>query len=142
MGTQVIGSLMATPVTILMPISLHLNQLSTSAYIFLSVVIGLNNIGGNIVLCSITIAINRTVPGHHRASMNGLSMLGGSLAKSFGPATAGFLVSFALGSGVFTPTLGAIVLFCCISLYGLCCVYFIVSVLLKYRNASNDIKKT
>merc|ERR1712176_1649311 len=53
-ASQLLGSILATPITILIPISLYLNQgvsesheLSWSAYVFLCVVLGIKNISNN-----------------------------------------------------------------------------------------------
>jgi len=143
-NSQIIGSLCATPLCFLMPFALYLNQganlndITWSAYIYLSLMIGMSNIGNNVVLCSLTISTNRTVSTDQRASMNGLSMLGGSVVKAFGPAIAGFLVSFLLGSGYVPPTLGSVLLFSSMGLFGLYCVYYISVYLRGYNSAENS----
>jgi len=135
-GSQVIGSILATPITIIMPLGLYLNSgqaernhLSWSAYIFFSLVLGCKNVCNNIAFSSIAIATNRSVVSTQRASVNGLSMLGGSFAKALGPAVAGFLVTFSLEGKYFSPYVGDYVLFGAISSGGIYCVYYILTVL-------------
>jgi nucleoside recognition membrane protein YjiH len=67
---------------------------------------------------SITIATNRTVVPSHLESINSLALLRGSFAKGLGPTFAGFLVAFSVSSEVFTPHVGAIVIFAVIRLLG------------------------
>lgn len=43
--------------------------------------------------------------------MNGLSTLGGSIAKALGPTFAGALVAFSFSSGIFSPHVGAVFMF-------------------------------
>mmetsp|Transcript_58224 Transcript_58224/g.123501 ORF Transcript_58224/g.123501 Transcript_58224/m.123501 type:complete len:125 (+) Transcript_58224:676-1050(+) len=69
---------------------------------------------------------NRTVPAHQRAAMNGLSMLGGSLAKATGPAFAGLLFSESIGR--VTPPLGSVLVWVVIACMGL--VFFVQTLLL------------
>ena len=146
-NSQILGSLFATPLCFFIPFVLYLNrdsslnEITWAAYIYLSVIIGLSNIGGNVVLCSLTISTNRTVKTEQRASMNGLSMLGGSIVKACGPAVAGWLVSFLLGSGFVPPTVGVILLFSSMGLFGLYCVYYISVNLRSYNSAENSALK-
>jgi MFS family permease len=60
---------------------------------------------------SLTVALNRTVLPSHRGTMNGLTTLGGSVAKALGPMFAGALVAFSFSSGVFAPHVGAVFMF-------------------------------
>jgi hypothetical protein len=48
--------------------------------------------------------------------MNGLSMLGASCAKGAGPVLAGVFVAFCVSPGEFAPHMGAVVVFCVMSL--------------------------
>merc|ERR1719203_40058 len=136
-----IGSIFSTPITIFIPLSLYLNRnvdpnshdLSLSSYLLLSLILGMKNIGGNIAMSGVTICNNRTVAAEHRATMNGLSMLGGSVAKAIGPVFAGFLVSFLLGGGLFDPNVGIVVLFTVVGLVGFYCVYYVSVILGKYH---------
>ncbi len=106
------------------------NSLPWSALIFLSVVMAGYRILTNIFFSSITVATNRTVPAAQRASMNGLSMLGGSLSKACGPAFAGFLVAFCLSSGVVPQKIGGALIFVVIAFLGVS-VAFVTTFLLK-----------
>jgi len=138
--TLLISSIFATPVTIFMPFSLYLNRLQTEtnslswlAYIFLISIYACKNIGINVLVSSITIATNRTVSADQRASMNGISMLGGSIVKALGPACAGFLISFLLGGNTVAPVAGSIILYGIISCIGIFCIFFTSLVLHKHH---------
>lgn len=143
--TMLVGTCISTPVTILIPLSLYLNRgakepndLSYPAFIFLCFISGMKNVGGNVAVSALTIATNRTVPSNHRATMNGLSMLGGSFMKAIGPACAGFLASFLIGGGVFRPVVGSIVLYVFISFTGLGCVFINSMLYKKYYHIETD----
>jgi len=82
-----------------------------TSFLYLSFLLSFIRIFGLIFFSSITIAINRTVIPSHRGTTNGLSMLGGSVAKGLGPIFAGLLVSSGISSGVFAPKVGAAVVF-------------------------------
>jgi len=69
---------------------------------------------------------NRTVPAHHRAAMNGLAMLGGSLAKAAGPIFAGLL--FSESAARIVPPLGSVVVWVIIACMGL--AFFVQTLLL------------
>lgn len=138
--SQLVGISFGSPIVIFIPFSLYLNrgqteanQLTWSAYVFLCVILAARYIGGNIVVSSLTIATNRTVPANHRATMNGLVMLGGSLAKALGPVCAGFLSSLFLGGSILPPTYGAVVMFAIFSSLGLSCMAYIAFVLGKFH---------
>jgi MFS family permease len=119
-----IGAMFSGPLILFLPVSLYLNteiaedSLSWGAFAYLSILLALYRVFALVFFSSITIATNRTVVPSHRGSMNGLSMLGGSFAKGLGPIFAGFLVAFSVSSGVFTPHVGAIVVFAVIGLLG------------------------
>lgn len=136
--THVVGALCATPMIFILPLSLYLNRhsergdISWSTYIFLITLLGVKNIGNNVITCSMNIAVNKTVPADYRASLQGLSILGGSVARGLGPACAGVLVSLLLGGIFLAPTIGLVVLFGSVSVLGLYCVFFIAIVLRKY----------
>lgn len=106
-GSIKIGSLMPVPMIALIPFSLLLNNgvdagnLTWATFCYLSILIAVARVFAIAFFSSMVIATNRTVPASQRASMNGLSMLGGSVAKGAGPAFAGFLVTFSVSSGVF-----------------------------------------
>ena len=98
---QTLGALLGVPPTILIPIANVLNgsvsegegELAWSTFIFLTVVIGVAKIFTCLYFAVITITTNRTVPASLRATTNGLSMVGGSVAKGLGPIFAGILVA-------------------------------------------------
>ena len=98
---QTIGALLGVPPTVLIPIANLLNgsvsereeELAWSTFFFLTVVIGVAKIFTCLYFAVITITTNRTVPASLRATTNGLSMVGGSVAKGLGPIFAGVLVA-------------------------------------------------
>jgi MFS family permease len=116
-GSMRIGALLSAPIVVLVPISLYLNHgqpdddISWSAFGFLSILMAVYRIFGMACFSSIIVAGNRTVAPCHRGTMNGLAELGGSVGKAIGPTFAGFLAAFSLSSGVFTPLVGAIFMF-------------------------------
>lgn len=141
-----ISSFLGAPIIALIPVSIVFfhrsvetpgegmgNTLPWCAFIFLSIVMASYRIFTNIFFSSITVATNRTVPATHRASMNGLSMLGGSMAKACGPTFAGFLVAFCLSSGVVPQRVGGALIFLVIALLGIA-VAFVSTFLLKEIN--------
>jgi MFS family permease len=123
-GSMRIGALLGSPIVAFVPISLYLNRgqpdddLSWSAFGFLSILMAMFRIFGLAFFSSIIVATNRTVSPSHRGAMNGLAELGGSVAKSFGPTFAGFLVAFSLSSGVFTPEVGAVFMYLVFGIFG------------------------
>jgi MFS family permease len=120
-GSIKLGSVMTVPLIALIPLSLLLNNgteggnLTWATFCYLSILMALSRVFGIAFYSSIAITTNRTVLASHRASMNGLSMLGGSIAKGAGPAFAGCLVAFSLSSGVFSPHVGAAFVFAVLS---------------------------
>lgn len=66
---------------------------------------------------SMSIALNKTVESSQRASMNGLSTLGGSIAKGLGPILAGCLVGTSLSW--IPSTYSSVVIFTTIGCTGL-----------------------
>jgi hypothetical protein len=126
-----LASFLTAPIVTLIPLSVVLSQhtstesngagntLSRPAFFLLISIMAAYRIFGNIFFSSITVATNRTVPASQRATMNGLSMLGGSVAKACGPAFAGFLVAFFLSSGVVPPRVGGALIFVVIGLLGI-----------------------
>ena len=129
-----LGSLISQPLIALIPVAVWINggarddHISWSTFYFMCIVMGIYRIFASVFFSSISIAMNRTVPTTHRGTMNGVSMLGGSFAKAFGPASAGVLVAFCIGSGVFPPHIGAAIVFAVLAGIGvfgtvLCFVY-------------------
>eukprot|EP00566_Odontella_aurita_P001138 CAMPEP_0113527558 /NCGR_PEP_ID=MMETSP0015_2-20120614/1361_1 /TAXON_ID=2838 /ORGANISM="Odontella" /LENGTH=241 /DNA_ID=CAMNT_0000426003 /DNA_START=139 /DNA_END=860 /DNA_ORIENTATION=+ /assembly_acc=CAM_ASM_000160 len=111
------GSLVSTLLVLAVPLSVPMNaiaapgRVSTSAFVFLCVTMATIRIFSMTFQSTLAIATNVTVPATHRATMNGLSMLGGSFAKGIGPAFAGLLVSCSLSSGIVDPRWGGFLIF-------------------------------
>lgn len=118
-GSIKIGSLSIAPLVALIPLSLLFSNddgtLSWGVFFYLSALMAVIRMLGLAFYSSIAVASNRTVPTTHRGTYNGLSMLGGSLAKGAGPVFAGCLVAFCVSSGLFAPRIGAVVIFVAIS---------------------------
>jgi len=108
-----IGSLCGNTAVVLIPFGVLINryfppstsdsgrELSRAAYVYLVFVMATIKVFGSVFFSSMTIALNRTVPVSQRGTMNGISMMGGSVAKGLGPIFAGALVAFSLSGGVF-----------------------------------------
>ena len=123
-----IGACLSAPLVTFVPVSLALNHISAendnndkttlswSAFFYLGILLAVCRIFGLVFFSSVTIETNRTVIPSHRGTMNGLSMLGGSIAKGLGPIFAGWLTSFGISSGIFPPRVGAVVVFLVIGL--------------------------
>eukprot|EP00536_Pseudo-nitzschia_multiseries_P004215 jgi/Psemu1/187586/e_gw1.69.40.1 len=94
-----IGTFFSVPIAILIPLSLVTNvdaaegTLSMTSLIFLSSVYAFIRAFAAVMDSVITITTNRTVPSHQLGTLNGLSMLGGSVAKALGPLFGGILFS-------------------------------------------------
>mmetsp|Transcript_49163 Transcript_49163/g.74765 ORF Transcript_49163/g.74765 Transcript_49163/m.74765 type:complete len:628 (+) Transcript_49163:155-2038(+) len=127
-----IGAMLSGPVLVLLPISRSINNIATSggvseddassltwsAFAFLSILLACYRVFTLCFFSSITIVCNRTVSASHRGTMNGLNMLGGSVAKGLGPIFAGALVSFSTSSGIVAPELGGVVIYSVLGLLG------------------------
>jgi MFS family permease len=123
-----LGALLSAPLVTFVPLSLLLNDegeggkpstsnsLTWGSFIYLSLLLSFIRIFGLVFFSSITIATNRTVIPSHRGTMNGLSMLGGSIAKGLGPIFAGLLMSSGISSGLFPPKVGSALVFVIIGL--------------------------
>jgi Major Facilitator Superfamily len=78
----------------LVPLSVILNrgappgQLRWSTFLLLAAILGSFRALSLVFFSSLSVAANRTVPDKARATMNGLCMLGGSIANGLGPAFA------------------------------------------------------
>ena len=149
-----VGALMSAPLATFVPLSILLNQgtnqdasnnsssysLTWASFVFLSVLLSFMRVFGLVFFSNIAIATNRTVIPSHRGTMNGLSMLGGSITKGLGPIVAGLLMSFGVSSGVFAPKVGAAVVFV---LIGGCSAAIVwLTVCLLGDNNHNHIKTT
>ena len=122
-----LGALLSAPLVAFVPLSLlwndegeggksTSNSLTWGSFIYLSLLLSFIRIFGLVFFSSITIATNRTVIPSHRGTMNGLSMLGGSIAKGLGPIFAGLLMSSGISSGAFPPKVGSALVFVTIGL--------------------------
>merc|ERR1712183_277322 len=117
------------PLVFFIPFSYFLNYgmecgtINLQSFIFLSILLAMNRIFSSLFFTSISIAVNRIVPTPYRGTMNGLSVLGGSVSKALGPAVAGVLVSFCVSGNVFAsgdyPIIGSFVVFCVIGVAGI-----------------------
>jgi len=130
-GSIRIGALAMGPMIALIPLSLWLDQrtemgsddverdsLTLSAFLYLSGLLAVYRVFGLALFSSLTVALNRTVLPSHRATMNGLSAVGGSTAKALGPTFSGALVAFSFSSGVFSPHAGAMFMFLVLAAMG------------------------
>ena len=121
------GSLSIGPLVATIPISLYLNRgmaddsMTSGTFAFLVIVMAAYRVFGLVFFSSLIVATNRTVLPTHRGSMNGLSALGGSIAKGAGPAFAGLLVAFSFSSGLFPPHVGAVFMWLVIGVMGGLC---------------------
>jgi MFS family permease len=120
-GSIRVGSSLAAPLMFLVPISLLLNQgaetgeLRWSTFYFLAAILAAYRVFALVFFTSISVAVNRSVPSSERATMNGLSVLGGSVAKGLGPIFAGCLVTFSVS---WLGRFGSILIFAAIGLLG------------------------
>mmetsp|Transcript_24535 Transcript_24535/g.37855 ORF Transcript_24535/g.37855 Transcript_24535/m.37855 type:complete len:543 (+) Transcript_24535:31-1659(+) len=131
-GALRLGTVFSIPFAMFIPFSLYLNRGETEAdsvnlvtYCFVAVSYSMVRTFSSVVFSGITIAVNKTVPSHMRATMQGFSMLGGSLAKATGPAFAGSLFAFSVSSGLFEAPWGSVFAFCLIGFMG--CLHVILS---------------
>jgi len=123
-----IGTFFSVPLAILIPLSLITNEdatlgmLNFSSLAFLSAVYATIRVFVAVAISSITMTTNRTVPSHQRGTLNGLSMLGGSLAKALGPLFGGILFSTCVNH--MTPPFGSVAVYGIMTVLGIClCVY-------------------
>lgn len=124
-GSIKVGSIIVVPLILLIPLSRVFNrgseegEISWTTLLYLSVVFAVLRIFGLVFFSSITVTTNRTVPASQRATMNGLSMLGGSATKGLGPVFAGYLVAFSVTSGVIPPQAGGFVIFSVVAFFAI-----------------------
>jgi len=132
-----IGAMCSAPLVTLVPLAMLLQQqnqddsssLSRASFWYLSLLLSWMRIFGLVFFSSITIAANRTVVPSHRGTMNGLSMLGGSIAKGLGPIAAGLCMSFGISSGVFAPRIGSSFVFVLIGIISMTIAFITVCLL-------------
>eukprot|EP00980_Cylindrotheca_fusiformis_P008351 scaffold1754_cov105-Cylindrotheca_fusiformis.AAC.13 len=119
-----IGAIMSVPLCCLIPTSLWTNlgapqgQLTVTTLVFLSMIYATIRVFSSVAFSALTMSTNKTVEAHHRATMNGFAMLGGSMAKAAGPAFAGLLFSSSVGH--ITPPFGSVLAYMVISTMGVC----------------------
>jgi MFS family permease len=120
-----ITSVVLIPVFLLFPIAIWLNtktadgELSWRVFTFLGCLQAVYRVLSSVFFSSLSMAVNRSVPAHQRGTMNGLSVLGGSVTKALGPAFSGVMVAFCVASGIFEPHVGIMVVF---STFSVICV--------------------
>ena len=71
-------------------------------FIFLGLTIGLARTFASMHFSSVSLLLNESVVPEHRGTMNGLSTLGGSVAKAFGPVFAGTVFAGCVNSSVWS----------------------------------------
>lgn len=127
-----IGIFLSGPLSLFFPLSLITNRgapdgaLTMSTLVFLSALFAIIRAFSTLVFSTITMATNRTVPSNQQATLNGLSMLGGSFSKAFGPLFGGVLFSASVGT--FSPPYGSVVVYGTTAFLGICIsvlVYFL-----------------
>ena len=110
-----IGFFFSLPLCVFIPISLITNEgaaegtITRTSLLFLSANIAVIRSFSSVAFSTITMTTNRTVPDTQRATMNGLAMLGGSLAKALGPLFGGILFSTSVGNII--PPFGSVVVY-------------------------------
>jgi len=97
LGSLRTGCAFAYPLLLLVPISVLLNAgadtVKLSTFVFLGGTLSVSRVFSFIFFTNVSVMINRSVPATQRATVNGLSNLGGSAAKGMGPLAAGLLTS-------------------------------------------------
>jgi len=133
-----IGTYLGIPLTCFIPVSLMTNKyapegtLNMETIIYLSTIYALIKVFGSVVFSTIAMKINGSVPAHQRATVNGLSMLGGSFAKAMGPMFGGILFSQSVVH--ISPPFGSVFVYCIISMLGIGqCIYVFF-----FQRESND----
>lgn len=122
--TLTIGGFASVPFSALIPLTLITNRnapegsLTILSFMLLSGVYAVVQVFSVLVISTLTMTTNRTVPPHHRGTMQGLSMVGGSIAKAAGPAFSG--IFFSSSVRYFIPPTGSIVVFGLFSFLGIC----------------------
>ena len=96
------------------------SNLTWAAFIYLAVIIGITRAFASMFFSSITLMSNATVHKSHRGTMNGLSMLGGSVAKMLAPISAGTLFAVCV-AGFIDERVGSFLAFGLVSFAGTVC---------------------
>lgn len=119
-----IGSCAGIPFCALIPLSLITNRgvsegtLALSTFLLLSAVYAVVQVFSSLAISTLTMTTNRTVPSQHRGAMQGLSTVGGSIAKAAAPAFSG--IFFSSSVDYFIPPFGSIAVFSFFSFLGIC----------------------
>lgn len=98
-GSIRMGSILSAPILFLVPFSVLTNRgaseghVNRVTFVFRAIIMAAYRLFALVFFSNISVAVNRTVSTQERATANGLSVLGGSIAKAIGPIFAGFLVS-------------------------------------------------
>ena len=127
------ATLMFAPLTLLVPVSIFIDQgeveehtISWSVFLYLTFVVGCARLCASQYFSCISLMLNQSVQNpNHRGSMNGLSSLGDSFMKALAPVFAGRTFAGCVTSSLWTPRVGALVAFGCMS--GLSLVVSLVS---------------
>lgn len=112
----VLGSILGIQPLLLMPLSLLMHN-KALMILFLALVMGACKVFHSLFFTCISLGINKTVPASQRATMNGIQLMGGSLARAFGPIVAGTLTSIAFSSSQL-GSMGSLVVFAIICIIG------------------------
>ncbi len=86
-------------------------QLKWQTFLFLAVVMGAARLMSSLHFGTISMLCNESVDPHHRATMNGLSMVGGSAMKMLGPSFSGVTFAYFVSSGAVSPRAGTFLSF-------------------------------
>ena len=136
--TQLIGVSASVPLCALIPLALITNgqapegALALPTLMLLGVVYGITQVFSSLVISTLAMTTNRTVMVKDRGSTQGLSTLGGSIAKGIAPVFSGFFFSSSVQ--YITPPFGSVVVFSFVSLLGTCLAVK-MSRLHQYENA-------
>jgi MFS family permease len=112
----VVGSILGIQPLLLMPLSLLMHN-KALLILFLALVMGACKVFHSLFFTCISLGINKTVPASQRATMNGIQLMGGSLARAFGPIVAGTLTSVAFSSSQL-GSMGSLVVFAIVCIIG------------------------
>ena len=134
LGSVRLGAALSAPLILAVPVSVWINNHQTrvteestnggggtaglhwQTVWYLGIVLALYRILTLAFFTSISVMVNRTVPTRQRATMNGLSLLGASVARGLGPLFAGVLVSQSVA--LLKSSLASVLIFAVISLLG------------------------
>jgi MFS family permease len=112
----IIGSILGIQPLLLIPISLAIKN-KLWLFVFLAAVMGICKVFHSLFFTCMSLAMNKTVPLSQRATMNGIQLMVGSLARSFGPIVAGGMATLSFSSKL--PDLwGCVVAFLVVSIIG------------------------